>query len=150
MQKKFRKFIEKFFLINDTPHKIAGGAALGMFLGIVPGEGVLTTLLFASIFRLNRLAAVAGVMATNMWATVVILPFAAAIGGFLFGESREYLISEFNRTYHLGFKFFLSKAILFDLVFPLVAGFFIVAGAIALFFYFILLYLIKNNKKNND
>ena len=106
MQDKFKKFINKFFLINDTPGKIAGGAALGIFLGIVPEEGVLTTLLLSSIFRLNRLAATAGVMATNMWTTVVILPFAAAIGAFLFGESKEHLISEFNIKVHLGFKFF--------------------------------------------
>ena len=74
----------KFFLINDTPHKVAGGAALGTFLGIVPGEGVLITLLLSSLTRLNRLAALAGVGATNMWTTVLTLPVAAFFGGWIF------------------------------------------------------------------
>lgn len=143
MRAKFKQFIEKFFLINDTPGKIAGGAALGIFLGIVPGEGILTTLVFTSLFCLNRMAATAGVLATNMWATVAILPFAAAVGGFFFRVNSDYLISEFNRTYHLGLKFFLSKIILLDILLPLVVGFFIVAGAIAVVFYFLLYFPLK-------
>lgn len=143
MRAKFKQFIDKFFLIHDTPGKIAGGAALGIFLGIVPGEGVLTTLLFASLFRLNRMAATAGVLATNMWTTMVVLPVAAAVGGFLFDVSPNYLTTEFNRTYHLGLKFFLSKIILFDIVFPLVVGFILVAGAIALIFFLLLYFPLK-------
>lgn len=143
MRAKFKRFIDKFFLINDTPHKIAAGAALGIFLGIVPGEGVLTTILFSSLFKLNRLAAIIGVGATNMWTTVLLLPFAAAAGGLLFGVSPDYLISQFNQTYHLGLKFFLSKIILLDILLPLVTGFFIVAGAIALVFYYLLYFPLK-------
>jgi hypothetical protein len=146
MKEKIKKFFKQFFLINDSPHKIAGGVALGMFLGIVPGEGVLTTLALASIFRLNRLSATAGVLATNMWTTFVILPIAAATGGFLFNTSGGKLIQQFDQTYHLGLKFFLSKAILLDVALPLVVGFFIVAGSIALFFYFLLYYLLKRKK----
>lgn len=116
---------------------------MGIFLGIVPGEGVLTTLLLASLFRLNRMAASAGVLATNMWATVIVLPPAAAIGGFLFSVKTDYLISEFNRTYHLGLKFFLSKIILLDILLPLVVGFFVVAGAIALSFFCALYFPLK-------
>lgn len=143
MWDKFKKFVNKFFLINDTPGKIAGGAALGIFLGIVPGEGLLTTLVLASLFRLNRMSATAGVLATNMWMTLVALPFAATVGGFLFKKGPSYLISEFNQTYHFGLKFFLSKAILLDIVFPLVVGFIIVAGTIAIVFFSLLYFPLK-------
>jgi uncharacterized protein (DUF2062 family) len=150
MKEKIKNFFRKFFLINDTPHKIAAGAALGIFLGIVPGEGVLTTLVFASIFRLNRLAATAGVLATNLWTTAVVLPLAAAVGGFLFGVKERMLIKNFHDAYHLGYKYFLSKVILLDVALPLVVGFFVVAGIISVFFYFILKYLLIRRKTKSE
>lgn len=143
---KFKRFIKRFFLIDDTPHKIAAGAALGMFLGIIPGEGVLSTIFFSWLLRLNRLAALAGVIATNMWTTLAILPLAAALGGFLFHENSQKLVDNFYKNYHLGFKFFFSNAIFFDLVLPLIVGFILVAGAISAGFYFILYYLLKHKK----
>lgn len=146
MKRKIKQFLRQFFLINDDPHKVAAGAALGIFLGIVPGEGLITTLILSSIFRFNRLSAIAGVLATNMWTTAVVLPLAAGVGGILSGASGRELMADFDRTYHLGWKFFLSKTILFDIALPLVAGFFIVAGIIAFAFYILLYYLLVNHK----
>lgn len=146
VKQKIKIFFKQFFLINDDPHKIAAGAALGIFLGITPGEGLITTLVLSSIFRLNRLSATAGVLATNMWTTAVVLPLAAGVGGILSGANGRELIADFDRTYHLGWKFFLSKAILLEVALPLVIGFFIVAGIIALAFYFLLYYLLVNHK----
>jgi len=143
---KVKTFFRQFFLINDTPHKIAGGAALGIFMGIVPGEGVITTLLLASLFRLNRLSATAGVLATNMWTTAIVLPLSAGVGGILFGVKEKALIRNFHEAYHLGYKLFLSKAILLDVALPLVVGFIIVAGAIAAATYLFLLYLLMHRK----
>lgn len=141
--RKTRLFLEKFFLIDDSPHKVAAGAALGIFLGIIPGEGVIATLVLASLFRFNRLSATAGIFATNMWTTIVFLPIAAAIGGFLFHMNPSNLIQNFDSTYHLGLKFFLSKLILMDLVLPLVVGFIIAALVTSLIFYFILYFSLK-------
>lgn len=143
---KIKQFFRQFFLINDNPHKVAAGAALGIFLGIVPGEGLLTSLILASIFRLNRLSATAGALAANMWTTAVVLPPAAGVGGILSGTNSRELMAGFDHAYHLGWKFFLSKTILFDVALPLVIGFFIVAGIIALAFYFLLYYLLVNHK----
>jgi uncharacterized protein (DUF2062 family) len=146
MREKIKKFLKQFFLINDSPHKVAAGAALGIFLGILPGEGVATTLILASLFGFNRLSATAGVLATNMWGTVVVLPAAAAVGGFFFGIKGQELIADFNQTYHLGFKYFLSKTVLLDIALPLVVGFIIIASIISLGFYFVLKYLLLNHK----
>ncbi len=143
---KVRIFIKKFFLINDTPHKVAGGAALGIFLGIVPGEGVLATLVLSSIFRLNRLAAVAGVGAVNMWTTFLLFPLAAAFGSWIFGINYEALRENFDQTTDAGWRYFFGKAIFFDLTLPLIVGFVIVAGAISLAFYFGLLYFLIKRK----
>lgn len=143
---KFKVFLKNFFLINDSPHKVAGGAALGIFLGIIPGEGVLAALLFSSIFRLNRLAATAGVLAVNMWSTVVILPVAAFVGSLIFGGDIEGVEDTFKNNYHSGWKFFISKAIFFDLTLPLIVGFILTAGIISLAFYFLIYYLLKKDK----
>jgi hypothetical protein len=147
MKKRIRDYIKRFFLINDTPHKVAGGAALGIFLGIVPGEGFLATLLFSSIFGFNRLAALAGVGAVNMWTTFLVFPPAAYVGAFIFGVKYEDLRACFDSTVQLGFKYFLSKAVFFDLTLPLISGFLIVAGVIAVAIYFGLLYILCRRKK---
>ena len=144
--KKIKNFIKKFFLIDDTPHKVAAGAALGIFLGIIPGEGVTASLVLAALFRLNKLSAAAGALATNMWGTLAILPLAAATGGYIFGINPGELIENFKNTYNLGLKFFLSKVIFFELVLPLAFGFILVAAAISLDFYFLLYFLLKFGK----
>lgn len=147
---KIKSFFLHFFTLDDTPHHIAGGLALGVFLGILPGEGLATTLIIATLFKLNRASATAGVLATNMWGTLVTLPLATVIGGFLFGLDPAQLSTEFERTYHLGFKFFLSKAIFFDLALPLILGFIVVAGLIAAAFYLTVFLLLKYKKLSNN
>lgn len=143
---KLKNLLQNFFLIDDSPHKVAGGAALGIFLGIAPGEGVLSTLFFAWLFRLNRLAALSGVAATNMWTTALFLPFSATIGGFLFHVSPDVLMQNFHANYSLGWKYFFSKIILFDFVLPLVVGLIVVAFAIAMIFYLIVYFSLKYKK----
>jgi len=143
---KIKQYIRQFFLINDTPHKVAGGAALGIFLGIIPGEGVLATLVLASLLRLNRLAALAGVGAVNMWTTVLVFPLAATVGSWIFGINYEALRENFSQTSHVGWRYFLGKAVFFDLTLPLIVGFVVVAGTISLVVYFGLLYFLIKRK----
>lgn len=145
---KIKSFFLHFFTLEDSTHNIAGGAALGVFLGILPGEGVATTLVLASIFKLNRASASIGVLATNMWGTVVALPLATIIGGFLFDQTPSHLSQEFYQTYHLGFKYFFSKIIFFELALPLISGFLVVSLGIAMLFYFAIFSLLKYKKKS--
>jgi uncharacterized protein (DUF2062 family) len=143
---KIKNFFRKFFLINDTPQKIATGFALGVFLGIIPGEGVTATIILSSLFGLNRLAATSGALATNMWSTVVILPFAAKIGTLISGENYQSLVEQFHTSHHLGYKFFLSKYVFFEIALPLATGFILIALAFALFSYIAVWFLIKNRR----
>jgi uncharacterized protein (DUF2062 family) len=142
-----RNFFKQFFLIDDTPHKIAAGAALGVFLGIAPGAGIAASVVLASIFRINRLAAIAGALATNTWTLIFALPLAAAVGGFMVGGNRTSLIAQFNQIQNLGLKFLFTKEIFFNIVWPLTLGFVVVSGAIALFCYVLAFYLIKMHRK---
>ncbi|NTW27304.1 MAG: DUF2062 domain-containing protein [Candidatus Moranbacteria bacterium] len=147
---KIKNFFAHFFTLDDTPHNIAGGAALGVFLGILPGEGLATTLIIASILKLNRASATLGVLTTNMWGTFLALPLATIVGGFLFGQTPGNLSDQFYQTYHLGFKFFLSKAIFFDLALPLISGFIIVSLLISFSLYIFVLILLKYFKTKQD
>jgi uncharacterized protein (DUF2062 family) len=143
-----QNFFKQFFRIKDTPHKIAAGAATGIFLGVLPGPGVTASLVVASIFRINRLAAIAGAVATNHWTTFFMFPLAAAVGCFMFGGNRASIIEQFNQIYSLGFKFLFTKGILLDIVLPLTVGFVAVSGAIALFCYILTLLLVKIHRQS--
>jgi uncharacterized protein (DUF2062 family) len=149
MRKRIKDYIKQFFLIDDTPHKVAGGAALGVFLGMTPGEGVLATLFFAYIFRLNRLAALAGVLAVNMWTTVLALPVAAAIGGLMFHIDPQMLSKSFHESLNIGWQYLFSWNILRETVVPLLVGYIVLAGVIAAVVYFGLFYLLISRKKIN-
>ena len=142
-----KRFFKQFFRIKDTPHKIAAGAAAGIFLGVLPGPGVTASVVVASIFKMNRLAAIAGALATNHWTTIFMFPVAAAVGCFIFGENRAIIIEQFNQIYSLVFKFLFSKEVLFDIVLPLTVGFVAVSGAIALICYLLTFSLIKMHGK---
>ena len=143
-----KQFFKKFLLIDDSPHRVAAGAAVGVFLGIVPGEGVTASIVVALIFRLNRLAAIAGSLATNMWTTFVVLPPAAWIGGMIFGISYQDLINNFKATHSLDWKEIFSQFIFWNVALPLLVGFVIVAGIIALGFYLVIYYYLKNHKQH--
>lgn len=147
MKKRIRDYIKKFFLIDDTPHKVAGGAALGIFLGIVPGEGVLATLFLAYIFRLNRLAALAGVLSVNMWTLIFVLPIAATIGGIIFHIDPRTLSESFHRSTSSGWEFLFSWNVFREVAWPLLVGFVVFAGSVAAAVYFGLLYLLIKRKK---
>ena len=142
-----RNFFKQFFLIDDTPHKIAAGAALGVFLGIAPGAGIAASVVLASIFRINRLAAIAGAIATNTWTLIFALPLAAAVGCFMVGGNKTSLLAQFNQIQNLGLKFLFTKEIFFNIVWPLTLGFVVVSGAIASFCYILAFYLIKMHRK---
>lgn len=140
---KIKKFFAHFFTLDDSAHNIAGGAALGIFLGMFPGVGLLVALAIVSVLKLNKAAAILCVLTTNTWSIVITLPLSAIIGGFLFGQSPRHLSEEFYATYNLGYNFFFNKAIFFDLAVPLISGFFIVSAVIAFFFYIVMLILLK-------
>ncbi len=146
MKKKFREFLNKVFLIDDTPHKIAGGAALGVSLGIIPGAGPIASFALAYVFRLNRLAALAGSLIVNSWLTVVILPAAAFLGGFIFQKDYGKLVENFEESYNLGQSIVPTKIIFLDFALPLLAGFFILAAIIFCAVYFFLLEVLKRKR----
>lgn len=141
-----RKILRQLFLIDDSPHKVAAGAALGVFWGIMPGEGIATSLITAYFLRFNRLSATTGVLATNMWMTAATLPLATATGGKIFNITPELLTANFKETYKLGWEYFFTETIFTNLLLPLITGFIIISLVISSAFYFLLYFLLKYKK----
>ena len=150
ISEKLRNTLKKFFLINDTPHKVAAGAALGIFLGIVPGEGLICTLIVASLLGFNRLAATAGVLAVNMWTTVFVLPLAAGAGALIFQKNSTDLISQFSGVSDNFFHIFFSEIFFFQITLPILVGFAVVSAVIALAVYFGLFALLTNHHRKKE
>ncbi|MDQ1283763.1 MAG: hypothetical protein QG620_111 [Patescibacteria group bacterium] len=146
MKSRVKRFFEKFFLINDTPEKIAGGFALGIFFGIFPGVGLVITLCIAAFFGLNRLAALSGAMATNTWLSVVLLPAAAFIGAKISDKDYADLAMQYKEGFDFGWEYFIGKVVFLDLTLPLLLGFFMIALIIAAAAYLAMYGLLKHNK----
>lgn len=143
---KIKKFFLHFFTLKDTPHNIAAGFALGIFLGIVPSAGPLTVLVVASFLGFNKSSGLIGAIATNAWGTVVVMPIAATVGGFLFNTTPDNLIQQFNEAYSMGLSHVLTTVIFMDLALPMIVGLIIVSGVISIVSYFLLYLLLKHKK----
>lgn len=80
MAKLNLQLVKRFFTINDTPQKIAAGLAIGVFLGLMPATGPIAAITLAVFFRVNRLSALIGSLATNTWLSIVTIIPAIKIG----------------------------------------------------------------------
>lgn len=78
---RLKEFIRhKLLRIDDSPHRVALGLGVGVFLGIMPGLGFISALIFAGVFRLNKLATLLGVFLTNTWLSVVTFLLSIRLG----------------------------------------------------------------------
>jgi uncharacterized protein (DUF2062 family) len=73
LQEHLKQLGRKLFSLKDTPHAIAGGVAIGVFIGFTPLWGVKTLLSLALAYalRCNPIAAVIAVSLHD-----VLIPFA--------------------------------------------------------------------------
>jgi len=68
---------------NDSPHRIALGMGVGLFIGFLPIMGIqmMTVLLLSLVFRkLNKIAALAGVQVTNYFTAIPVYSFVYWVG----------------------------------------------------------------------
>ncbi len=79
-----KKIRDNLLGINDSPNKIALGFGLGLFLGVLPGTGVIAAVVCSVALRVNKAAALAGALLVNTWINIVAFPLALVVGGFVF------------------------------------------------------------------
>ena len=83
--------IRRILTLDDTPHSIAMGVTVGMFIGLTPTVGiqmlivVVVAALTARVFQFNRLAALLTVYVSNPITTVPIYYFNYKIGTLFVG-----------------------------------------------------------------
>jgi uncharacterized protein (DUF2062 family) len=84
--KLFRYLEYKVLHIDDTPHKIALGLALGLFIGWTPliGLHILLAIVFSTLLRANKFAAFVSIWISNVFTFFIIYYPAYLFGSFLF------------------------------------------------------------------
>lgn len=84
--------------IDDPPERIARGAAIGAFMGILPtfGLGALLAVVFSFIFRANKAASVIGSMIMNPLTTPFFWTLSILIGSALLGEDGSSMLARFK------------------------------------------------------
>ena len=76
------KWLNKIIRIKDNPRLVSLGFALGLFIGMTPffGGHTILALIFASLFRVNRIAAILGIFITNPLTITFIYPVNYLVG----------------------------------------------------------------------
>jgi uncharacterized protein (DUF2062 family) len=83
------RWYRRFIKLQASPHAIAGGMALGLFIGMSPffGLHVITAVALAALFKWSKITALIGVQITNALTAPVIYPVNYWIGSKLAGSS---------------------------------------------------------------
>ena len=89
--------IKKLLLSHTTPHKIAMGAAIGLFFSIIPTPvvGMFIAIFFALLFRFNVVATYIGTVIVNPFTATFFYGLNYFVGNSLIGsELRTVVIGE--------------------------------------------------------
>ena len=145
--KRFFKLLYlKFFRINDTPQKVALGAGLGVFSGIMPGSGPIAAIALAFLLRVNRAAALLGSLITNTWLSFVIFILAIKTGSFISGtdwqEVHKQCLAVFTR---FNWQEFLAISFL-KVILPVITGYLVIGVCLGIITYLITLFILLNIK----
>lgn len=137
--------------INDTPEKIAKGAALGVFLGIYPtfGLGIILAWIGSYVMGWNKAASVVGSLIMNPLTTPFFWTLSAVVGGFIFNQDSRLLYNEIKAG-----DFFANGGMLGSLktsALIYIAGNTIVAALFSILTYFIVKdRIIKHRKRLHE
>lgn len=146
-----RTLLRQILMLEDTPHSIALGTAIGMFIGMTPTVGIqmILVVIFAflvkPLFQFNRLAALITVYISNPVTLVPLYWFNYKIGNLFFeGHSTR---EDFEKILHYqGFSEWWQTIV--DLFVgigePLVVGSLVVASALSLITYPLMFLLVKS------
>jgi uncharacterized protein (DUF2062 family) len=141
----FKSLAAKLVTLRDTPHAIAGGVAIGVFIGFTPLFGIKTllSLAIAYLLRCNPIAAVIAVslhdVVTPLWPFLLRLEY--DIGFWLLSNPHHFPPKMEMHHIHVGEM--LKWTTFFHVGFPLLLGSLFLAAPSALIFYFVLLAILK-------
>lgn len=133
------------FKINDSAQKIALGAGLGVFSGLMPGTGPVAALFLAFVFRANRAAALLGSIFTNTWLSLATFILAIKLGSVILKLRWEEVYQQAQgliRDFHWAkfFKLSFSGALL-----PVIIGYIIIGLSLGAISYLATLLILRRN-----
>ena len=141
----FKGLGAKLFNLKDTPHSIAGGVAIGVFIGFTPLFGIKTLLSLGAAYalRCNPIAAVIAVslhdVVTPLWP--VLLRMEYDIGFWLLNNPHHFPPK--MEMGHLHVTELLKWTTFFHVGLPLLIGSLFLAAPAAVLFYFLVLGILK-------
>ena len=152
-----RGWLRAILMLDDTPHSIALGTAIGLFIGFTPTVGiqmvivVILAFLTSRLFRFNRVAALIAVYVSNPFTMVPIYWFNYRIGTLFFEETVA--PEEFARLLH--YNSFAEWAETLRAVFvtvgaPLLLGSLVVSSVVGLASYPLVLRLAESVQRHRD
>ncbi len=148
-----RALLRAILSLNDTPHYIAKGTAIGMFLGLTPTVGIqMILVMFVGLFlRFNRKAALITVYISNPLTTIPIYWINYKVGTLFFEEtvSRE----DFERIFtYRGFSEWWGaiQSVFIEIGLPLVIGSLVVATVGGVVTYPVMRWLLKVTGKDKQ
>jgi len=145
----FQSLVSKLLNLHDAPHSLAGGVAIGMFMGFTPFFGLKTLLCIgaAYVFRCNPIAAVIAVslhdVVTPFWP--VLLEIEYAIGSRLLGFFSGVLYPVSVTDFHL--HDLMKWTTFFTVGLPMLVGSIFLSAPAAAISYAIMLPVFKSRER---
>ncbi len=141
----FRGILRKLFSLKDNPHAIAGGVAIGMFVGFTPLFGLKTLLALGAawLLRCNPIAAVISVslhdVVTPFWPFLLRIEY--DIGYWIL--SHPHVLPPHLEMHHLKVSEFFKWTTFLKVGLPLLVGSMFLSVPAAMFFYALTLGVLK-------
>ncbi len=149
---EFKKLIARLFSLKDTPHAIAGGVAIGVFMGFTPLFGLKTLLSLGVAYavRCNPIAAVIAVslhdIVTPLWPVLLRLEY--DMGYWVL--SHPHVLPPRLEPHHIHWGAMLNWDAFIKLGLPLIVGSLFFAIPMAVIFYFITLGIILGVRRRRE
>jgi len=142
----------KLLSLKDTPHAIAGGVAIGMFMGFTPLFGLKTLLCLGAAYalRCNPIAAVVTVclhdIVTPIWP--ILLRIEYDIGYFILSNPHTFPPKLESSHFHLGE--IMKWSTFLNLGLPMLVGSLFLATPAAIISYFLTLFVAKRREARKN
>ena len=139
--------VKKIIHLNDSPHRVASGFALGVFFGIVPGVGPIASTAVALMLRVNVAAAVTASLVTKTGLRIIAWVLSLKIGSFVTGVDAGELTVQGQQLIQ---NFRWSKlwdVEIIKILKPLLIGNLIVASVISLVVYLVVFKILADRKR---
>jgi uncharacterized protein (DUF2062 family) len=148
MRQKTRAFLRRLLALDDTPERIAGAFALGVFLAFSPllGLHAFLGITLCFLFGLNRLAMLMGLIINNPWTLVPIYAAGTYLGGLVVGFPSGYNPPSFEWRALWSGGLWLQLSGQWHILKPMVIGSFILSIFVSAFSYFVTLRVIRQRR----